>query len=304
MVQPMTSTPEKRPVGETAARVSVVLPAWNRASLIGDAVRTVVEQSWSDWELLIVDDASTDDTVGAALAAAAGDPRVRLIRMESNGGPSLARNEAIRQARGEWVAFLDSDDVWEPAKLEKFLARSDEFRRERGRAPGVVYSWYHKTVDGRDSWTNRASAEGDVRVAILRYFFGIPSALMVRRDVLLEVGPLEHRWKGNEDYDLLLRLSRLTEFAVVPEVLSTIRLRTMAHHMSRNPDSYMAMVAKWGAEMKRVGARNRLAAVYMMAGRMYLAQGRRKRSVACAVRAVGALPSRDSLRFLAVSVLK
>lgn len=100
--------------------VSVVIPTYNRADLIGRAIRSVLAQTWTDWELVVVDDCSQDATADVVRSFA--DPRIRLIRHERNRGESGGRNTGIAEARGPYVAFLDSDDEWLPAKLEKQLA--------------------------------------------------------------------------------------------------------------------------------------------------------------------------------------
>lgn len=102
--------------------VSIITPAWNAADFIADAITSVQEQSYCDWELLIVDDCSSDDTCKIIESFAEKDGRVRLIRQPRNYGPAAARNSALRQASGRWVAFLDSDDFWLPEKLEKQVA--------------------------------------------------------------------------------------------------------------------------------------------------------------------------------------
>jgi len=101
--------------------VSIVTPAFRAASIVGDTIRSVIEQTYPNWEMLVVDDCSPDDTRDVVRRWCGEDARVRLIEHERNGGPATARNTAIAVARGRWLAFLDSDDVWLPQKLEKTL---------------------------------------------------------------------------------------------------------------------------------------------------------------------------------------
>lgn len=108
-----------------APKVSVVMPAYKSAAFIGLAVASVRAQTLQDWELIIVDDCSPDDTADAAMAAAGGDPRITLIRAEKNGGVARARNLGNAHARGDWIAVLDSDDAFEPARLETLLAAAE-----------------------------------------------------------------------------------------------------------------------------------------------------------------------------------
>lgn len=99
--------------------VSIIMPSWNTANYIGESIRSVLNQSYQNWELLIVDDCSTDNTKEIVLMF--NDPRVKFFCNEKNSGAALTRNKALREAQGEWIAFLDSDDLWMPNKLEKQL---------------------------------------------------------------------------------------------------------------------------------------------------------------------------------------
>lgn len=124
--------------------VSVVMPAWNAAATIARSIESVLAQSHRQVELLVVDDASTDATAGLVAGYAAADVRVRLLRQAANGGVATARNAGIAAARGEFVAFLDSDDRWHPRKLELQL----EQMRQAGAS--VSYCCYERVgEDGR-----------------------------------------------------------------------------------------------------------------------------------------------------------
>lgn len=98
-------------------RTSILLPAYNRESYLGAAIGSVLAQTDPDWELIVVDDGSTDRTGAIAAGHAAADPRIRVVR-QSNGGIGAARNRALREARGGFIALIDSDDLWMPDKLE------------------------------------------------------------------------------------------------------------------------------------------------------------------------------------------
>lgn len=102
-------------------RVSVLIAAYNAAAYIEQALDSVVAQTIDDWEILVADDGSSDDTCAVVERRAVADPRIRLLRAERNGGPSAARNRAIDDARGDWVAVLDADDRWRPQRLERML---------------------------------------------------------------------------------------------------------------------------------------------------------------------------------------
>lgn len=102
--------------------VSIVTPAFRVEALVGDTIRSVIDQTYPHWEMLIVDDCSPDNTRAVVRDWCARDPRVKLIEHVTNGGPATARNTAIAAARGRWLAYLDSDDLWLPEKLERTIA--------------------------------------------------------------------------------------------------------------------------------------------------------------------------------------
>jgi teichuronic acid biosynthesis glycosyltransferase TuaG len=104
-----------------ADRVSIITPAYRAAAHIEATIRSVRNQSFPHWEMIVADDCSPDDTRAVVEAQAAIDPRIRLLPLSQNGGPARARNAALEAASGRWIAFLDSDDLWLPDKLEKQL---------------------------------------------------------------------------------------------------------------------------------------------------------------------------------------
>jgi teichuronic acid biosynthesis glycosyltransferase TuaG len=123
--------------------VSVIVPAYRAAAVIEAAIESVRAQTWRDWEMLVADDCSPDNTRDVVSRWSARDSRIRLIPLERNGGPATARNAALVQARGRWIAFLDSDDLWLPQKLERCIAFA---QRERA---ALVYTGYRRiSADG------------------------------------------------------------------------------------------------------------------------------------------------------------
>ncbi|WP_121610971.1 teichuronic acid biosynthesis protein TuaG [Mesobacillus foraminis] len=115
---------EKQPL------ISIITPSYNAGAFIGQTIESVQKQTFQEWEMLIVDDCSSDDTREKVGQYAAEDSRIRLICLEENGGAAVARNTALRAAEGRYVAFLDSDDCWKPEKLERQL----RFMQENGYA--------------------------------------------------------------------------------------------------------------------------------------------------------------------------
>ena len=126
--------------------ISVIMPAYNAASTIKGIINSVVTQTHTDWELIVVDDASTDNTADIIEGCAKQDARIKLLRLSKNQGTAAARNTAIAQAKGEYLAFLDSDDKWKPSKLEKqvkFMAEKNAIISYT--ATSYVDSYGHKS---------------------------------------------------------------------------------------------------------------------------------------------------------------
>jgi glycosyltransferase involved in cell wall biosynthesis len=198
--------------------VSVILPTYNRAALIGPAVQSVLTQTFADLELWVIDDGSTDET--RAIVAAIGDPRLHYHRLHRNRGQAVARNEGLRRARGEYVAFQDSDDRWAPGKLE----RSMEVLRSACPKIGGVYCdmlrvWrdgrvtYHRSPTlTRGRWIDPATGWYQV------YMLGIQASL-IRRRCLDAVGHFDERLHHLEDMELFMRLSRAYELVRIGEPL-------------------------------------------------------------------------------------
>jgi glycosyltransferase involved in cell wall biosynthesis len=120
------------------ALISIVTPAYNAARFIEATIASVKAQTYPSWEMIVVDDCSQDDTCSNVAKFMAHDPRIKLVRQEKNGGPAAARNAALEAANGKYIAFLDSDDLWLPAKLEMQLA----FMRDSGAA--ISFTGYRR----------------------------------------------------------------------------------------------------------------------------------------------------------------
>ena len=208
--------------GRRAPTVSVVLPTYNRRSLLGEAIESVVAQSFPDWELIVADDGSTDDTV--AYLRGLRDPRIRPLFLVHGGSPARARTDALKIARGEWVAFLDSDDLWLPNKLAvqlEHLATRPEYRWS--------YTAYNLTdLDGTTipsrPPTAQRSASGWILTPLLTFEVSASiTTLLVRRSLLDEVGGFDEAIGLRDDYDLTLRLAARSEAWAIPQSLTIVR---------------------------------------------------------------------------------
>jgi glycosyltransferase involved in cell wall biosynthesis len=198
--------------------VSVVIPSYNRAALLPRAIMSVLKQTLSDLECIVVDDGSTDQT--AQVVAEFQDPRLRVVQLLGNSGYGPANNTGIRVARGEFVAFLDSDDEWLPEKLGRQIARL----RERENSPATAVYCRCAIRDGltdRTWFGPRVIYEGDILERLLEGWHPTtPSLFLVKRRALLEVGSFSESLPCAQDYDLWLRLAAASHrFVAIDEVL-------------------------------------------------------------------------------------
>jgi glycosyltransferase involved in cell wall biosynthesis len=183
-------------------RVSVITPAYNAARFLPGTIESVRAQTVQDWELIVVDDGSTDETVGIAQRYVQDDPRIRLLRQE-NAGPSAARNHGMRGARGAFFAFLDSDDQWLPHFLEHQL---DVFAHYPDTSLVTANAYYFGGP--QDGQPRRPAAEGHP-VLTLENIIQNDSAVFImtvfRREVFDRIGGLDEAQWTSEDYDFWIR---------------------------------------------------------------------------------------------------
>lgn len=201
--------------------VSVVLPTYNRASVLSRAMASVLSQSYRELELIVVDDGSTDQT--RAVVERTADPRVRYL-YRPNGGPGAARNTGVAAARGQFVAFQDSDDEWLPEKL----ARQMDRMRASPADIGMVLCGHReiRPEKTRELVADAHMAGGDQETSLLTGLWYVPPTWLVRRTALVQAGPFDESLPSCEDWDLAFRLCDVCRFDGVPEVL------VIKHHTS------------------------------------------------------------------------
>ena len=206
--------------------VSVVLPTRDRAAVLGDAIESVLAQTYDDLELLVVDGGSADRT--PEVVGSFDDDRLRYRRRDDPAGVSAARNAGVRETDGDFLAFVDSDDRWHPDKLRRQVAAL----RRAGDDCGVVYGPVTKR-EGEPR--TRGGASGDVREEIRA--LSVPtytSTLLVRRDAFRDLGGFDEKLGCFEDWDLCLRAAREWTFEWVDAPL--VRKGTGADNVSADPD--------------------------------------------------------------------
>ena len=194
--------------------ISVILPVFNRAKTLARCVESVRAQTFSDWELIAVDDYSADDSVRVLGSFA--DPRIRVLRHERNRGPGAARNTAIEAARGEFLALIDSDDEWFPGKLEKQIARLQSGECD------LCGCEYFLATNGVDQLVTLPAPPSWAEVLHTKCELGNGTTLMLRRECAAAVGAMDERLRVYEDWDWMLRLVQRFRYSVVPEPLARV----------------------------------------------------------------------------------
>ena len=195
--------------------ISVVIPAYNAEHTILETISSVQQQTFSDFELIVIDDGSTDRTL--ELLHSIKDSRLQIFPYE-NGGVSVARNRGISHAAGEFISFIDADDLWSPDKLELQLAALQQHPEA-----GVAYSWtyFMDEKEGSRSFhpCEPVFFEGKVYSDLLvNNFIASGSNILLRRQAVESVGEFDSKCNGAEDWDYCLRLATKWSFVLVPQL--------------------------------------------------------------------------------------
>lgn len=197
--------------------VSVIMPAYNAEKYIEGAIRSVISQTYTDWELLILDDCSTDRTAEIAARLAVIDPRIRLMRNSRNMGAARTRNRGLDLAKGHWIALLDSDDVWHEKKLEKQIRKAEETGAD------IIYCSYSIMGENADHMSDFIVPESTSYSDMLKESVISCSTALVRQSILPH-----HRFPTgcyHEDYAFWLELLRSgCTAAAAKEVLADYRV--------------------------------------------------------------------------------
>lgn len=213
--------------------VSIITPSYNTAAFICETIRSVQAQTYTNWEMLIVDDCSTDRTDDVVEPYLQADSRIRYFKNERNSGAAVSRNRALREAHGRWVAFLDSDDLWEPTKLERQVRFMEEH--------DYAFSYTRYMEIGERSQSLGVIVAGPKRISRAGMFaYCWPGCLTVMYDAnvvgLVQISDI----KKNNDYAMWLKVCRKADCHLLNETLARYRKRTGS--ISRH--SYTSLI-KW-----------------------------------------------------------
>jgi glycosyltransferase involved in cell wall biosynthesis len=269
-------------------RLSIIIPVFNRAHCISRALAGVSKQGAGDLELIIGDDASTDDTWEVVRREF---PSARLARLEVNAGAAAARNAALLIATGEYLAFLDSDDEWLPGKL---AAQLDCLEKHPEVVACATSHFYELRDGGRREVIVENPSDWSVRLQSGQPFHGA-STPVVRRSVLESVGMQDESLRVLEDWDWMLRIAQKHRVHVLPEPLALIH-----ENSPSNADftflSTERFLAKHDKAFSSVGAahrRNVISQHWENAARCFFRHSRNREGLACVVRSLAFAPARN-----------
>ena len=196
--------------------VSIIMPSYNCGEYVEETIRSVQAQTYDNWEIIFMDDCSTDETVRRVLELREKDPRIKLFQNKMNSGAAISRNNAIGEAKGRWIAFLDSDDLWESTKLEKQV----KFMKENGYK--FSYTCYQEMdSEGTITGVNVSGPEHVTKAGMNAFCWPGCLTVMYDREAigLLQIEDI----KKNNDYAMWLKVCQKADCYLLPEVLAKYR---------------------------------------------------------------------------------
>lgn len=259
--------------------VAVVIPTYNHAALLQEALESVCAQTVTDWEAVVVNNDSADDTV--EVVRSFGDPRIRLTNFRNHGVIGASRNEGVRLTTGRLIGFLDSDDTWDPQKLERVIER---FRHDPDLELVCHDEWVIGPDRGRGGRILRHGPSTRYEDLLFKGCCLSPSATAIRRSTFLAVGGFSEdpRFVSAEDYDLWLRLGqRGCRMEYLHEVLGSYRVHDQAftnsiqRHCEQSFNVLEAHFAAWQPKTASIRSRmrKRRADMLRIAGRSFMQRG-------------------------------
>lgn len=261
------------------ALVTIVVPAFNRASTIEAALRSVQAQTYPNWEAIVVDDGSRDETIRTVERFAHEDARIRLIRHAENRGAQAARNTGIRHAQGQWVAFLDSDDRWVPLSLQLRLEEATKHH------VSVVHSEAYQTrEDGSTALHGVPAVEGWIYRELLCCPGPMFQCLLVTRRALQTIGGLDEQIVAHQEWDTAIRLAKQYRFAFVRSptfVWDRRSEETITKDKRRDARGYEQVVLKHAEAIFKYAGPRVLSRHYAILAARYQRAGERTEAFRC-----------------------
>lgn len=255
---------------DTEPTVSVIIPTYNRAHLITRAIRSVLNQTYHDFELIVVDDGSTDNT--EEIVNGFNDPRIKYIRHDKNKRVAAARNTGIKAARGSYIAFQDSDDEWLPTKLEKQLQAFKNASPE----VGVVYSGIWR-IEGNKrkhiGYHDKKGKEEDLCHNLLKKSFIYVQSAIIKKECFAKAGMFDEDMSVAEDWEFWIRISKYYHFKYVKGTLTRVYFTpdSLSSHVDKYAQAYQTILIKHEDEFKK--DREILSAYLLILGSYLCANG-------------------------------
>ncbi len=195
--------------------VSIVIPTHNRANLLGRCVQSILNQTYENFELIIVDDASTDNTKN--IIKRFKDKRIIYIKHKKNLGGGAARNTGIKTAKGNFIAFQDSDDEWLPQKLEKQMNAFETASKNTG----VIYTAFWRIENGKKTYipNNIQNKQGNIHQELLKGNFVTTQSAVVKKECFEKAGVFDEDLPSGQDWELWIRISKYHNFKIINEPL-------------------------------------------------------------------------------------
>jgi teichuronic acid biosynthesis glycosyltransferase TuaG len=274
--------------------VSIIMPAYNAAKTIAESIDSVLQQSFPAWELIIVNDGSQDETASIGKAFQQADNRVVLVNLEKNAGLPNARNEGIRKARGTFIAFLDSDDLWHPDKLT--LQLNFHEKNKHVAISHTDFQSFSERASNNRPFKNlvnlRAKKDGFLFPQICYSNVVGILTVMVKRELLLRVGLFDTSLWTMEDHDLWVRIAKnKAYFGYIPNVLAYYRIGAsgITSKTGRYKQAYKIFIEKVGYS---TGIKKDLMwrSYYRYFGSVYFKKGKFKLSRLYFCKSIGLMP--------------
>lgn len=225
--------------------VSIIMPSYNTGFFVCDSIQSILNQTYTNWELIIVDDCSMDDTVSKILSF--NDNRIKLLINNKNSGAAVSRNRALREAKGKWIAFLDSDDLWDSNKLEKQIKFMEDNNYH------FSYTKYEE-IDSDGNLLNRIISGPKKITKRKMYNYCWPGCLTVMYDAefvgLIQIEDI----KKNNDYAMWLQICKKSNCYLLPVTLGTYR---KGRNGSISTHSYMSLL-KWHFRLFRIAEKENI----------------------------------------------
>jgi glycosyltransferase involved in cell wall biosynthesis len=212
-------------------KISVLIPTYHRGQLLAATLHSALTQTWSELEIIVIDDASTDDTY--AVACSVQDARLRVVRHMQNLGVSAALNTGIQAAQGDLIAILEHDDIWLPEKLARQIPLFDNPE------VGLVYCGVAMVAEEGEIGRTAPLKRGDIYEELLfKSYITTSSSVVVRRACFEQAGLFDETLHGTQDYDMWIRIARHYKVDFVPDVLVNF---AAYRHLRLNSPSRLAL---------------------------------------------------------------